>query len=395
MQRKLNILFIAQDSLKKELGGPKVVMELGEAISKLGHQVTVIDPIIIAEHLRKESIKVSNIWAENVKEYLLSIPEQYDIIDVDANFLYPLIRENKDKTLIVARSVLLIPHLEDIKFPRRRTIKSIASELFRMILFGNPQKTKIARFYLSLDQADIISVSNHKDVLKLIQKGYPKDKIVNLPFGIEKKKKEAFHRIANEPRCSNKVAFIGTFDFRKGCIDIPKIFANVKEHIPDADLTLFGAKGLFQTEKKIYSFFPKYLRESVSVKLSFREEELPELLKKYKVGMFPSYLEGFGFSVIELCSAGIPVIAYDAPGPSSILSPEYLVSSGDWKSMAEKLIFYLRNEKKWSTAHREMIQLSEKYDWKLIGEQTVEIYSKKLKEKVNSEYASEYSNLKW
>lgn len=384
MYRKIKILFIAQDILKKELGGPKVVIELAEAINRIGHFATVVGPKEIERFLLQNFIPIEKTYASNINKYLQVVAENYDIIDVDANYLYDYQTiKGKGGPLIVTRSVLFIPHLQIIKWPQVKTYKNKIGEFIRKMRYGNLQELKIIRFYQSLKKADLINVSNHKDVEMLLSDGFPRDNIIQIPYGLSDAKRKSLNKLANLPKKGNKIAFIGTFDFRKGCLDIVKIFTEIKKQIPDAELSLLGTKGLFQTRKKVFSFFPKSLRNSVTVIPEFQESDLPELLKEFKVGLFPSYLEGFGFSVIELFSAGIPVIAYDAPGPSSILSDQFLVPPGDWISMAKKLIFYLKNDNERKQVQNYFIQSSGRYDWKDIAKATVEEYIKKLESRNN------------
>ena len=59
------------------------------------------------------------------------------------------------------------------------------------------------------------------------------------------------------------------------------------------------------------------------------------------VGLFPSYVEGFGLAVLEQLAAGIPTVAYDVPGPSQILHSKrdlLLTPVGDAKTIAERAL---------------------------------------------------------
>ena len=69
--------------------------------------------------------------------------------------------------------------------------------------------------------------------------------------------------------------------------------------------------------------------------------ELPQLLNSTKVGMFPSYIEGFGLAIVEQLACGIPVVAYNVPGPKDILSdldPSLLIEAGNKEKFSEKVI---------------------------------------------------------
>ena len=59
--------------------------------------------------------------------------------------------------------------------------------------------------------------------------------------------------------------------------------------------------------------------DGVTVLPHYRSEELPELLAPVTVGALPTYVEGYGLGIVEQLAAGIPSIAYDVPGPRTLL----------------------------------------------------------------------------
>lgn len=376
----MKILFIAQTTLAKELGGPKVVLELAEAITDSGHHCTVVGPGEISNFLRANSLPIHKNYAENIATYLKHTGRKYDVIDVEARFLYKFKKEQSANYLLVARSVLFGPHFQFIKFPTRNKFKSFLKHLILQIRQKEePFQKRIKNYYQSMNVADLINVSNHRDVEQLLRDGYDPDKILQLPYGISESRRKQFNITSQQPCSGNKIVFLGTFDFRKGCLDIPQIFKQVKNSIPDVTLTLLGAKGLFVEKADMYKFFPLELHSSIEIIPRFNEKELPEILKNFRLALFPSYIEGFPFSILENMSAGIPVIAYDSPGASSMLSERYLTQPGACNEMADKIIYYLRNEQEWNAARREMLVKSQKYNWSSIAKETISFYSRYTK----------------
>ena len=75
------------------------------------------------------------------------------------------------------------------------------------------------------------------------------------------------------------------------------------------------------------NYFPKKLRGYIEVIPQFHPDELPILLSSCSLGIFPSYLEGFAFGVLEMLAAALPVIAYDTPGAPMMVPEQYLVPS--------------------------------------------------------------------
>src|SRR5438046_10044411 len=87
--------------------------------------------------------------------------------------------------------------------------------------------------------------------------------------------------------------------------------------------------------------------DSIEIVPRFDPDQLPQLVSDCTVAAFPSYVEGFGMAVVEQLAAGLPTVAYDAPGPRDILRDELarlLVPAGDVSRFAEVLSDLLAND---------------------------------------------------
>jgi glycosyltransferase involved in cell wall biosynthesis len=239
---------------------------------------------------------------------------------------------------------------------------------------------------MTFREADLVNVSNDDDKTELVRRGLPADKISIIPFGISRSRRFLFDVVPSLPPAQPTVAFVGTFDPRKGANDLPKIMQYIAEALPNVKFRLLGAS--YKTEKEILAHFDKRLTNKIELITSFHSEELPELLSDCSVGIFPSYLEGFGFGVLEMLAASIPVIAYHAPGPPMMLPTEYMVPRGDIKSMAEKVITLLQNREKISAARLWAKQQSQQFSWQRVAQITSETYLHflELKRSVNKVY---------
>ena len=215
----------------------------------------------------------------------------------------------------------------------------------------------------------------------MIEHGISEEKIVVVPNGISRSRRVLFDAVSCEPPEKPKVAFVGTFDFRKGANDFPKIVQSICQELPETTFRLLGTAGLFQTKEQVLSFFPKHLRQQIEVIPRFTASELPELLACCSVGIFPSYVEGFGFGVLEMLAASIPVVAYNAPGPPMMLSTDYLVSSGDTKTMSNKVVSLLQDRNKLLAARIWAKERSQKFCWQQIASQVNQIYLEHIPKK--------------
>src|SRR5207253_1659279 len=111
-------------------------------------------------------------------------------------------------------------------------------------------------------------------------------------------------------RRSKCVAFVGWWHVRKGARDWPAIYRAIKEAVPEARFLFLGTS---VSEQAVRNELHAGDDRSVSVVPEFSSAKLPEYLQAATVGAFPSYIEGFGFSVLETLAAGAPTVAYDVP----------------------------------------------------------------------------------
>ena len=171
------------------------------------------------------------------------------------------------------------------------------------------------------------------------------------------------------------VAFVGTFDYRKGANEFPEIVASVSASVPSVKFRLLGTAGMFEDAEQVLAHFPRRSRHRIEVVPKFRPEDLPSLLAPCSAGIFPSYIEGFPFGVLEMLAASLPVFAYDVPGPRETLPVEHLTPPGDAQSMGLKVANLLTDHAKLSAARHEAKKKSQQYTWAEAAKTTHEIYT--------------------
>jgi glycosyltransferase involved in cell wall biosynthesis len=373
----MKILLCSPAPLIKELGAPKIWIELAEAMEQLGWECKTISLqqlATIPKHLQNHQLSREIIFSEALRQYLREHAAEYDVIDYDQSYLPYSRSEFYPRTLFVARAALLVHHLEKINIPQPKTWKSKIRGLIKGKRDGI-DKQKIAQLaHKTVTESDLVNVANYDDKDELVRCGIPAEKIIVIPYGISRSRRPLFDAISSEVPGEPKVVFVGTFDYRKGASDFPGIVENICDRIPNVTFRLLGTAGLFQTKEKVLSFFPNELKERIEVIPRFNAQELPELLNSCSVGIFPSYLESFGFGVLEMLAASIPVIAYNAPGPPMMLPSEYLVAPGDTESMSAKVIELLKDKSKLAQARVWAKERSQKFCWQEIAQHTTQVY---------------------
>lgn len=374
----MRILMISPNPLDPRLGASKVTIELAEALNRLPDvQCELAGP----EQLGTAREFNAEAWArfsEAQRDFLQARAHAFDVVDYDHEHL-PFARSEFDRgPLFVARSVLLVHYLDRIHFPVPVTPRTVLSRLIHGTARGNFQRLRIADATRTVQQADVVNVSNEDDKRELVRRGLPPEKIVVLPFGMTAARRAEFAVAPTDPPAKPVVAFVGSFDFRKGAADFPRIFARIRSRVPEARLALFGTTGHFRDAGDVLAFFPRALRPHIDIHPRFAPGDLPALLSACSVGIFPSYCEGFGFGVLEMLAAAVPVIAYDAPGPPAMLGADRLVPAGDALGMADKAIALLQDRTRLAQARRDARLSAAPFDWDVIARQTADVYAQHI-----------------
>jgi glycosyltransferase involved in cell wall biosynthesis len=373
----LKLLICCPISLDRYLGAARVSIQVAQAMSASGWEVTLLDDGAVTDRLRDLGLATDGPYQDRLCRFLQRGSPNYDVIEYE-HWCLPFPREEFcASTLMVARSVLL--HLyEGIQFPGFRRLRD---RVKRWVNRGQKAAWNAGFRDLAektLRQADLINVSNHRDAELLRDLGYADRKITVQPYAISAESTAAFQAIDLNRRRDPSVVFLGSFDPRKGGPDLPLIFVNIAARIPSVTFHLLGTVGMFQSAGEVLSVFPRSLRPRLRVVPRFTASELPALLSSLSLGVFPSYLEGFGFAVLEQLASGLPVIAYDSPGPSDILPAEWLVRRGDAQATAERAIALLSDEPLLQRARHLARAHASKFDWSLIGASTSACYQASL-----------------
>jgi len=370
---RMRILFCSQTHLTTELGASKVLIELAEEMELLGWECTLVSPYHVAPHLSNEQD-----YPEHLRRYLIEHAGDYDVVDYDHHHLPFPRSEFPNRTLFVARSVLLWRHFLKISIPLERNLKSRLRSLVNARTQAKKKEAGRRSASTTVSESDLINVLNYDDRVALIEIGIPQEKIAVIPNGLSRLNRQLFDAISSTSTRDPKVAFVGTFDNRKGATDFPQIVEAVCQAIPAASFRLLGTG---RDEETVLGMFPRRMRSAIEVVPRYSPSELPGLLAPCSVGVFPSYIEGFGLGVLEMLAAGIPVVAYDSPGPPMMLPQEYLVPAGNTKALSDKVAGLLHN-KDWLAAARAWAKgRAQDFCWHRIAKETSAIYQEHWKKR--------------
>jgi glycosyltransferase involved in cell wall biosynthesis len=372
------ILFCTSVPLVKELGAAKVIVELAEEMRNRGWSCDLISPsdFPIPSDATRNIVEAE--FHNHLRKHLLAHADQYDVIDYDHEHLPFPRAEFSAQPLFVARSVLLVHHLGTIAIPAKGDIRGTFGLLLRGPARRRVVKERIARATRVVQEADIVNVSNSNDREELVRIGIEPKKIIVVPYGISESRRPSFDRVSNAVPTVPRVAFVGTFDYRKGAKEFPRIVRSIAKAVPEVQFRLLGTRGMFRTKEDVLAHFSNVDVDRLDIVPYFRADDLPDLLANCTIGMFPSYMEGMPFGVLEMMAASIPVVAYDSPGAPMILDPGYLVPRGNAEAMATRIVDLLNDSERLLERRIAAQELSRQFTWKQSAQMTDDIYCREL-----------------
>ncbi len=219
----MKILFVSAPALDARFGGAKPFLELAEQFEALGWQPELVS---LAEEVPGHGSQVRVGRARFLRDLIVSRGDAYDVVDFDHEYL-PFERATFPReALLVARSVLLCQRVAVSSFPQHLSTRRIVGRVLRDSARRADQREMAAFAQATVLNADLVNVSNDDDAEFLVQAGIERGKVVVLPFGMSASRLSEF-ALAPSEEVVTRIAFVGTFDWRKGAADMPRIVERV------------------------------------------------------------------------------------------------------------------------------------------------------------------------
>lgn len=400
MNRPLKILMVLHMPWDGNLGGPRVQLELADEFQAMGHEIEKFDyhdafgknisfrlaqlaPSILSTKAKRLAELTRPSFASQAKKFVQANAHRFDIIDAHQGNLPFSKQELGFNGLLVARSVGLMPLLHEfLAFQNQKWPSPKKRNFLGNLLSSQAEKQDIANFLPSLKASDLINLPNEDEltyVSNVLGLGH---KSAVFPFGLSQQRQAAFKQAIQpaEVRLANKqVAFIGAWGTRKGSKDWGEIIRLIRNEIPEAQFLFLGTG--FNAETVLADL---NLPETNGIKVipSYTSEELPKLLSQATVGAFPSYMEGFGFAVLEKLACGLPTVAYDVPGPREMLGKldtKLMTPPGNLEQFASQLIRLLQlDQTTYCQFSQQCVEVAKIFAWRKIAENTLNTYTQFL-----------------
>lgn len=227
------------------------------------------------------------------------------------------------------------------------------------LLDSNFYFENIKLFYPKADK--IITVSNH--INNELKELCDLSNIVTIYNGIsENNSNELFNY--HKPFILN----VARLNKRKGQCDLIEAFNLIKDNI-EHDLFIIGDG----VEKEKLQTLIKNLNISDRVKLFGRKRPSP-YIKSCDLFVFPSKSEGFSNVVLEVISCKKNILAYNYKGSNEILPAQNTIEIGKIRLLANKILYFLQNEKINEQYADNLFNISKKFTL----EKTLENYKKEI-----------------
>lgn len=386
MDQPLRILAIVNVPWDPRLGAPRVWIELTTEWTKAGHRVEKFcltdafpepapSPGLAAFRLLLFPYRAARFVRRNT--------ERFDVIDALVGTL-PFSKQSLSfRGLLVARSVGFYRLYE--KFEREAAKRWPPSSKGKLIgrpfywFFSRRARTASER---SVRHCDLLNLPNSDELVCVRDEMRLAKPAVVQPYGLRPARRQALLEAAASAETrwqKRKIVFLGMWSPRKGARDWSQIIQQIRARVPDACFLFLGT--MIDT-KNVWNDLAFGPADYVDVVPQFDPDELPRFLSDCAVGAFPSYVEGFGMAVVEQLAAGLPTVAYDAPGPRDILRDslsELLVASGNVTRFGEVIAEIFEGG---PDRYRELSERSAKtaarFSWPTIARDTAAEYRKHL-----------------
>jgi starch synthase len=168
----------------------------------------------------------------------------------------------------------------------------------------------LAREEAIYQTADAITVPSTHSRQTYIDRGIPAEKIHILPYGVLL---DRFQKVADPPRGSFQVLYVGRIDLAKGVTDLLQAFSGLSA--PNKHLTIIGG-----VMSEMQTVLPQLPQDNVTFVGTVPQTDLKQWMSRSHVMVMPSLDEGMALVQGQALACGCPVIATTNSGASDLFT---------------------------------------------------------------------------
>lgn len=303
-------------------------------------------------------LKLMHIYKRKLRELLNSLKLDFVITTMgkDADFLITL----KDGSKKIAESHISKEYMRNLHLLKQRSLPyRIVADIWTKRMEKSIRKMDA---FVVLTEADAKKWSNVKKAYVIPN---------SLPFYPEE-----------SSNCTSKqVISVGRFYAQKGYDMLIPTWEIVHKQYPDWTLSIYGNG---EQEKELKDLIhQKGLEESIYIKAPVKN--IVEKYQESSLYVMSSRFEGFGMTLIEAMTCGVPCVSFKCPnGPTDIINngeDGLLVENGNIKQLAEKIIYLIEHEEERKKMGRQAKENVKRYMPSIVMQKWITLFKSIKKEK--------------
>jgi len=251
------------------------------------------------------------------------------------------------------------------------------------VVWGQGSDVYLHNWFMKLVSKTIIInadsvIALTKDMKRVLQEIYSRD-IEVVPNGIDIEECQNRPHEHESVSPEKKIIFVGRLNPVKGVPSLLRAMKIVCEVLPDAKLIIVGDG---EEREDLESLADSLgIRDRVDFVGRVPHERIPDYLCKADIFVLPSVSEGFGIVILEAMACGLPIVATRVGGVPDIIEEGvngFLVESGDFPEMANKILFLLDNPAVTGQISKNNRIKVQGYAWKNVVDRLERIYQEIL-----------------
>ena len=235
-------------------------------------------------------------------------------------------------------------------------------------------------FHRALDlahrDASLVLCSSLATLERCRAAGFEEERLRHVPLGVRARRAESdevdrVRQVYDLP--PRFILWTGTVEPRKNLRGLVSAFAQIDT---DAALVLVGPKGWSEEIGSVVASVPGPIRERIRLLGWVTSRDLEALYAAATVMCFPSFLEGFGFPVVEAMAQGTPVVTSLGTSTEELVSggAGLLVDPRQPGEIADALSRVLDDENLATTLAEAGIERARAYTWERTAELVASAY---------------------
>lgn len=329
-------------------GAEKTIREIGKRLSLRGHEIHLLCVAGSGSYSVQRSDGIvfhmcpGNYSAHIILPILLKKrPDYFDLIIDDMAHVVPWLSPFFSKS----PGVVFFRHLH------ARTLKGQVSTMTDVIL------REIERTYPQIYKSWPFLVESDGPRQDLVNMGIEVSRIVKIPPGVDVERYNDY----SKSEIPQVIYFAGLRPYKRPR-DVLLAFQLVRSMLDSEIKLIVTGDGPYLTDLKLLA---DKLNISDCTKFvgKVSETSLIELLSRSWVNVHCSVNEGWCYSILEACAAGVPTVAYDVGGLDDLVIHNRTglrVLEGDIKGLAQSILFAIQNYDKMAGQCR---SLAQKFSW--------------------------------